>query len=264
VREDALITRSRVEEVPVGVYALSAGVARVHGLVQFEGRNLVGADVWIGCRHTKTNPNGFFIAVPASDKDNGAQLIRATTYWTDPASGQGYELQGEVHVPLPPGIQDVGVIALQLPPEWRRRVLIHGKLDMVHQVLIGHDTTDHPTFSNLAELQYRADWSGRPGYDDAQETRDRHFPFQSATEVCGGEKAVIYAWVNLEADLSLLVNWKFAMFDEGEFAPIEEGNGSFNVASDASYTLVWDLDDGDSPPDRAHCELTIDNQRAPA
>jgi hypothetical protein len=262
VREDALITRSRVEEVPEGVYALSAGVALVLGLVQFEGRNLVGADVWIGCRHTTTNANGFQLAVPASDKNNGPQLIRAYAYWTDPASGRGYQLHGELQRPLPPGTQNVGAIQLELPLEWRRRIQIHGKLKMTHQVLIGHDTMDEPNFSNTAELQYQGDWVGRPDYDPGQQGIDHTFPFESETAVCGGEKAVIQAKIDLQADLSLNVMWSFVMYDNGDIAVIT--GGSFVVPKDDSKTLVTDLKDADEPPDRGHCELTIDNERAPA
>src|SRR3954471_27193 len=76
---------------------------------------------------------------PSRRRRNRDQLIRVQRYWDKPPG----MLRKQLAKSLPPGPVDLGTIDLDPPPEWRRRVEVHGELTMKHQVMLGHDTIDH-------------------------------------------------------------------------------------------------------------------------
>lgn len=271
--ERAMLANPRPELVETGTLAISPGVCTVRGYVVFAGERIVGAEVFIGCRKTLTDIEGQFeLRVPA-DGGSARQLIRAQAYWDRPPG----MLTRKLEQSLPVGDLDVGGIELDPPPEWRRRVEMHGELVMVHQVLIGHDTIDHHHFSNSLFVQadpgiISADPMGA-GLSGSKRS------FDEATEVCGGEKAHWFGTLRVldqeldglpgvpprppgAEDLSVVVDWTYEILDGED--QVDSQAGTLVVPPGQADQLSPSLNDGDVPPDRAHSQITIENLVNPA
>jgi hypothetical protein len=266
-----MLTNPRPEVVEVGRLELSPGAAQVVGLVTFRGNAVVGAEVFVGCRKTATDFNSTFrISVPASPlvagKPEGDQLIRAQAYWTEPPG----MLHATRKVPLGVGLNDLTNDPIQLdpPPEWRRRVEIHGRLNMVHQVMFGHDTYDAVNVSDSVFVQVDP-MMDTAAYRDAA-TAARSSPFDFRTNRCGGERAHFSGTVSLfdpgqppppEGPNAVLVSWVYEILDGDDDSEkrVDSQAGTLVVAAGTTGRLQPSLDDGDEPPDRAQSDMYIDN-----
>jgi hypothetical protein len=283
--ERMMLVNARPELVLKGQIALSPGVARVKGTVSYSGRMLVGAKVMIGCRTVYTDlRSGFLIDVPASPikappgnpevlRD---QLIRVEAYWDSPPG----MLRTQWERPLNVGDNTLGDIQLQAPPEWRRRVEMHGELVMTHQVMFGHDIIGHSPWSASIFLQIDPDMAQdhRAEYDAG-----RKQTFSTSTDRCGGERAKFTGVVSMfdptakgpdeqpiapppEGALSIIIDWRYGMWDgsDDDENEIDHQSGTIVIGPGQSKDLPIALRDGDVPPDRASAFITIENNVNPA
>jgi hypothetical protein len=271
--EQAMLANQRPELVETGVLQLSPGVCHVAGHVRYAGRQLQGAEVLIGCRKAVTNIEGeFVLAVPADD-GTGSQLIRVHAYWDKPPGILGQQMRAS----LPPGYKDLGTIELDPPPEWRRRVELHGELTMKHQVMVGHDTIDHHQFSDSLFLQ--ADPAIIALDPKGQGLMPTRATFDQSTDSCGGEKAHLFGTVRVldaaldtlpgvpprpagATDLSVVLDWTYEILDGNDQVDVQHGTAV--VPPGQSVTITPALRDSDVPPDRAFSNVTIDNNVNPA
>jgi len=103
--------------------------------VVFEGQNVVDADVWVGCRHTKSGYDGYRVEIGA-----GPHEFVAGLYWP----GKTWWLEGRIFKHVAPGLNDTGFdIKLEPPPDWRLMLRMQIKIDLQHKVLVGKDDWLH-------------------------------------------------------------------------------------------------------------------------
>jgi hypothetical protein len=168
------------------------------------------------------------------------------------------------------GPNNLGDIRLRPPPEWRRRVELHGELIMKHQVMFGHDTIDNHPWSGSCFVQCDPDMAAidKTAYDAAI-----HHAFSTSTGRCGGERALFSGTVSMydptgpdpaptEGPLAAIVDWRFGMWD-GEDG--DEDEIHFQTGQTGQTRVINpSLRDQDIPPDRAHADITVDNLVNPA
>lgn len=275
--ERLMLANPRPELVPRGRLQLSPGVSHVTGLVSYAGQPMVGAKVTIGCRTTYTNAHsGFSLDVPASPATGpGDQLVRVEGYWDSPPG----IVSKNIRLPLPAGLLNLGRIDLDPPPEWRRRVELHGELMMKHQVMFGHDTIDHSAWSSSVFVQCEPLMHY---YDPDAYRGEIRKTFSTATKWCGGERAKFSCIVSMfdpdawrldgdpaptpppEGPLAIFVRWWFGMVEGENENELDGQSGTLVVGPGQSGVISVSLSDGDVPPDRAHAEITVDNFVNPA
>ena len=269
--EQMMLVNPRPELVPVGRLAVSPGVAEVRGIVTYGGHALVGAEVRIGCRKTYTNAHsGFALDVSASPDDNDQQLIEVRGYWDSPPGMVSTQLRRSLVV----GLNNLGDIRLKPPPEWRRRVEFHGELMMKHQVMFGHDTIDHHTWSASCFVQCDPDMAA---LDNTAYEAAISQTFSASTLRCGGQRAVFGGTVSMydptgpnqappEGALAVIVDWRFGMWEgeDDDEDEIDHQSGQTVVPGGQTRMINPSLRDGEIPPDRAHAEITVDNFVNPA
>jgi hypothetical protein len=252
-------------------YARSRGVARVRGKVRFEGQPIVGAWVRIGCDSDLTRPTDHGIPEYVLEVGGGTYEVVAGAYWP----GTDQWLSTQKVVALDPGDQRVD-LDLEPPPAWRRIVRVTGRLDMVHQVLVGHDDWLHQPISLEVRLFQRPSGWGGPGGPQSKISDSRSWLSDSA----GNERVHFSLTLTLNNDLSVSCGlssqlledfWgndeDFAALSTGEMADIVQTGENlplFTVPEDGTHSLAIDHKDADEPPDRAHLHLTFSNERAPA
>ena len=275
--ERLMLVNPRPEMVDVGRLALSPGIAHVTGLVGYRGEPMVGAKVAIGCRTSYTDIEGRFVLdVPSSPEGTAPdQLVRAQAYWYSPPG----MVSAKLRVNLPVGLCNLGDIELEPPPEWRRRVELHGELRMHHQVMFGHDTSNQGPWSSSTFVQSDPAMAATHYATYAAALTQS---FAGGTERCGGERATFSGQVSLydafpppgappttpppDGPLAVTIDWRFAMFDgkDGDEEEIVTDTGQFTVPPGESRILDISLKDADLPPDRAYATITVDNTTNPA
>jgi hypothetical protein len=245
------------------VYAKNDGLARVHGVVRYRGDPVEGAEVRIGCERAMTGPIGGEQQGYTLEVSSGQQEVKAGAYWP----GSSFWLTSSKVMSVTAGDQRIDIDLVD-PPEWRRIIRIYGRLDLVHQVLVGHDDWIHQPITFEARLAWTPIGQGPPF-----PTGDQKFwssPWLS--DLAGNERVHFTLTVALQEDLSVdcglsvqLLQDFYGREDEDVSDHIETGiNIKFSVAADTSHKRVVDQKSNDVPPDRAHLELTVQNDRAPA
>lgn len=135
---------------PQCTWRLSPGTSRMRGQVRFRGTGqfVPFATVTVSCHQCTTNADGVYeLIVPAGQ-------YWATAGWQNPQDGFWWEVlpQHGQPVDLPYG-KDVSVnFLLDPPPVEDRVVYVHGKLDAVDRVLVGHDLWIHTPLNGVTAL----------------------------------------------------------------------------------------------------------------
>ncbi len=263
--EKLLLVEGRPERRHRHVYQRSYGVSRVRGQVRFNGQPIVGADVWIGCDHDLTRPGPHEIPEYVIETGAATYEIRAGAFWP----GTEQWLSTSKVVELRPGDQHVD-LDLEPPPAWRRIVRVTGKVDIVHQVLIGHDDWLHQPISKEIRLWKKPDEWGGPGSPNDHRSEDS--PYLS--DAAGDERVHFLLNVVLNDDLSVSCGLSSQLLEDfwgNEGDPDMADHVAtginlplFTIPEDGTHSLVIDHKDDDEPPDRAHIELKFSNERAPA
>lgn len=269
--EHANITQPRSEVVTVHEFAKSEGPAIAHGVVLYQGAPVDGARVWAGCEQTMTKtadraPGTFDLDVP-----EGRYELVATAYWP----GTNQTLRGTLDTILRAGDNaDSLQIHLQDPPEWRRRVTVSGKVDLVRHVLVGNDDWAHTPVAKVYHLSYVPDGWG-PAGDPPPDTRHTHQFDAFASDYAERFSVVLSVDVELKDppdDLAVTVVVKAFLCESwfgsgeppaGKYVDVAQTGGIY-LQPGVSTPVVLDLNSENLPPDRGHIELTLINEAEPA
>lgn len=258
-REQMLLVEGRHVRRVRHVYQENDGLARVHGEVKYRGQPLEGAEVTIGCQSARTGQIGQEDVEYALEVPSGSQEIRASSYW--PANNTW--LTSRKVVPIVPSEQVLD-IDLEDPPEWRRIVRVYGSLELVHHVLVGTDDWLKKPLSWEARLAYVPPGAG-PG-SPVSDTCEWLSP------LAGPERVHVSLSVTLKEDLTVqcwlavqLLQDFYGRVGEDLSDHIEIGAGyGFDVAPDVVHKHIVDQVSNSFPPDRAHLEISVHNDRNPA
>lgn len=256
-RERLCLPEPRWERRRKHVYAHARGLAEVIGRVTYKGTDapLVGVNVRIGCEKTMTGMDGFYRLEVAS----GPREIIAGIYWPN----SRWWLEGRRFADIMPGANPGHDIVLEDPPEWRRVLQIQIKLDLVHQVLVGHDDWKHET--HLQEhrfVKYPLDW-GEPHGGAPKYTWDELWDKAPITsDYAGDERARLRIRATFApGDLSIKVELRGELIEDEE-ADIEvSADNTITVPIDETRKVLMSLKSGEEPPDRASLEIVILNLR---
>jgi hypothetical protein len=263
--ERMLLIHRRHEPRRIHRLERSAGPARVHGRVLYQGQPVAAARVRFGCDTTMTVPDrtgpAYRLQVPA-----GRYEAVATAYW--PATQE--LLTGRTLVEVEAGDQAEPVdLTLEDPPEWRRLVVCRGRISVVRRVYIGTDDWAHSPVNLELPLILAPDTWGQPPAQASTRTAAPGFVSRHAQRFNVRVDLVL----ELHEDLSVEVSARSALCEHYyEHRREPTGDEIVTTGEAESRTLrpgertqfVFDHNSGNAPPDRAHVEFTVENQRAPA
>ncbi|HEX6687236.1 MAG TPA: hypothetical protein VF085_01060 [Solirubrobacterales bacterium] len=260
------------ELVETGTLQLSVGVCRVRGLVVFRGQSLPGAEAFVGCRKAVTDSKGWFrLDVPASKADQ-LQPVRVQADWEDPPG----MLTKTLRTSLPPGEVNLPTIELDPPPEWRRRIEVHGELTMTFVPTIGESHPDHHPFFKSVFVQADAGVI-KAAQDIGIATSSAEV--EESTGTYNGHRAhfkgtlrVLHSALDHKPgvpprppgapDLSIVLDWIFEILEDDE--QDDSQSGTLVILPGQSIDLTRNLHDGEWPHNTARCQITIENLTNPA